>query len=109
MVKLCLVLGSVFIVLLSFCNLSVSAGESNVVLPEGVYAQWDLSKAWSISSDKRERICINGLWKFRSAESEIPGAILSDSFEGDSGNDKPDEVDGWKLQLKEYEKCKNAT
>jgi hypothetical protein len=46
-----------------------------VVLPAGVRAVWDLSKAYRESTATRERVCINGLWRWRPAEAagdEVP-------------------------------------
>jgi len=41
-----------------------------VQLPEGVKAVWDLEKAYRLSTPTRERICINGLWRWQPAEEE---------------------------------------
>jgi hypothetical protein len=35
------------------------------LLPDGVFAEWDLSKAYHETTFSRERICINGLWKWQ--------------------------------------------
>ncbi len=43
---------------------------ADVELPRGVRAVWDPSKAYRESTGTRERICINGLWRFRPAESD---------------------------------------
>ncbi|MBN1417429.1 MAG: hypothetical protein JXP34_01560, partial [Planctomycetes bacterium] len=37
-------------------------------LPPGVRAVWDLAKAWRETTPSRERISINGLWRFQPAE-----------------------------------------
>jgi hypothetical protein len=37
-------------------------------LPDGVTACWDLSKAFHEATGTRERICINGLWRWQPAE-----------------------------------------
>ena len=45
-------------------------GESvpdDVDLPEGVRAVWDLSKVYREATPTRERICINGLWRWQPA------------------------------------------
>lgn len=44
-----------------------------VELPPGVTAVWDLGKAWHQVTSTRERICINGLWRWQ------PVAERSDS------------------------------
>ena len=36
-------------------------------LPQGVRAVWDLSKAYRETTPTRERICINGLWRWQPA------------------------------------------
>ncbi|HEY3372332.1 MAG TPA: hypothetical protein VGK10_15870 [Prolixibacteraceae bacterium] len=38
---------------------------SDVILPNGVSAIWDINKAAHETSATRERICINGLWKWQ--------------------------------------------
>jgi len=50
---------------------AVTGGD--VVLPPGVKAVWDVSKAYRESTDTRERICINGLWRFKPADSYTEG------------------------------------
>ena len=40
----------------------------NVALPEGVKAVWDLDKAYRQSTPTRERVCINGLWRWQPAD-----------------------------------------
>lgn len=37
-------------------------------LPPGVRAVWDLGKAYRESSSTRERVCLNGLWRWQPAE-----------------------------------------
>jgi lysophospholipase L1-like esterase len=39
----------------------------DLALPEGVSSPWAMNKAWKQSSDTRESICLNGLWKFMPA------------------------------------------
>ena len=43
--------------------------ESAAVLPQGVKAIWDMSKAFRETTPTRERICINGLWRWQPAAS----------------------------------------
>jgi beta-galactosidase len=47
-----------------------TAGEVAVALPPGVTAQWNLAKADRWATPTRERICINGLWRWHPARSE---------------------------------------
>jgi hypothetical protein len=44
--------------------------EFAVPLPEGVKAVWDLDKAHHETTPTRERICLNGLWRWQPAESD---------------------------------------
>jgi beta-galactosidase len=41
-----------------------------VVLPTGVKAVWDIGKAEHESTASRERICLNGLWRWQPAEAD---------------------------------------
>jgi len=43
------------------------AEQSAAPLPPGVKAVWDLSKAYRQTTPTRERICINGLWRWQPA------------------------------------------
>src|SRR3990170_4848250 len=38
--------------------------ESDAPLPAGVRAVWDLEKAWREATPTRERVCLNGLWRW---------------------------------------------
>ncbi|KKL91115.1 hypothetical protein LCGC14_1897920, partial [marine sediment metagenome] len=55
----------------------VAAGEDAVIeLPEGVQAVWGLEDACRESTKTRERICINGLWRWQPADpnrDDVPG------------------------------------
>ena len=51
---------------------SIFRGKSDVVLPGGVKAVWNMAKAYSVATPTRERICINGLWNWQ------PGTPQSD-------------------------------
>ena len=51
----------------------ICEAQSVVPLPEGVRAIWDLSKAHREATPTRERICINGLWRWRPAENMTDG------------------------------------
>jgi len=54
-----------------------SGGAVSVVLPGGVRAVWDLEKAYREATPTRERICINGLWRWQPAPAKadrIPAA-----------------------------------
>ncbi|MBN1950107.1 MAG: hypothetical protein JW801_02835, partial [Bacteroidales bacterium] len=47
---------------------------SDVILPDGIKAVWDISKAFHETTPTRETICINGLWKWQ------PGTPQSDQI-----------------------------
>ncbi len=47
-----------------------TATSPEISLPEGVRAVWDMSKAYHETTPTRERICINGLWRWQPAEAE---------------------------------------
>jgi hypothetical protein len=51
--------------LLAAALASPSAAEDAVPLPAGVEAVWDLAKAFRESTPTRERICLNGLWRWQ--------------------------------------------
>ncbi len=51
-----------------------AATSSAVALPEGVKAVWDLDKAYRETTPTRERISINGLWRWQPAEHGRRGA-----------------------------------
>ncbi len=53
---------------------TVSRAQDEAVLPHGVRAVWDLSKAYREATPTRERISINGLWKWQPAD-EIDGRV----------------------------------
>ncbi len=53
----------------------ICEAQSAASLPEGVRAVWDIDKAHTETTPTRERICINGLWRWQPAEdidSEVP-------------------------------------
>src|SRR5579871_982770 len=45
----------------------VCRAQSDAPLPPGVKAVWDLAKAYRETTPTRERICINGLWRWQPA------------------------------------------
>ena len=51
-------------------RLAQGAEPSAVTLPPGVKAVWDLGKAYHETTPTRERICINGLWRWQPAEAQ---------------------------------------
>jgi len=51
--------------------------QTDGILPQGVSAVWDISKAFHETTPTRERISINGLWKWQPGtpqSDELPGA-----------------------------------
>jgi len=47
-----------------------AATSTQTPLPEGVRAVWDMSRAHRETTPTRERICINGLWRWQPAETQ---------------------------------------
>jgi hypothetical protein len=41
--------------------------QADAPLPAGVKAVWDLDKAWREKTPTRERVCLNGLWRWQPA------------------------------------------
>ncbi len=75
------VLACVFLALVggAFRAPQQAAGQEGVemALPEGVKAVWDVGKAYRESTETRERICINGLWRWqpaKGAEEAVPAS-----------------------------------
>jgi beta-galactosidase len=56
--------------LATIMNSAMGAEPSAVTLPPGVRAVWDLGKAYHETTPTRERICINGLWRWQPAEAK---------------------------------------
>ncbi|MEA3226081.1 MAG: prepilin-type N-terminal cleavage/methylation domain-containing protein, partial [Planctomycetota bacterium] len=48
----------------------VCQGGASARLPEGVRAVWDVEKAYRQSTSTRERVCINGLWRWQPADED---------------------------------------
>ena len=48
-------------------NVLRAAEQFAVALPEGVKAVWDLDKAFHETTPTRERVCLNGLWRWQPA------------------------------------------
>src|SRR5271166_1356700 len=53
---------------LAALELAGRAEQDSTPLPRGVRAVWDMSKAQREATPTRERVCINGLWKWQPAE-----------------------------------------
>ena len=51
-----------------------------VSLPQGVTAVWDLGKAYHETTPTRERICINGLWRWQPAKQGVTDAVPADNW-----------------------------
>jgi hypothetical protein len=45
-----------------------AAAQSEAPLPQGVRAVWDLDKALRETTSSRERVCLNGLWRWQPAK-----------------------------------------
>ncbi len=55
------------------------AAQSGPVLPQGVKAVWDLAKAHREQTPTRERVCINGLWRWQPA-AELTETVPTDGW-----------------------------
>jgi hypothetical protein len=55
------------ILLCGAAALACAAGQDDVKLPEGVRAVWDIGKAYREVTPTRERISVNGLWRWQPA------------------------------------------
>ncbi|MBE3070445.1 MAG: hypothetical protein IMZ66_09455, partial [Planctomycetes bacterium] len=55
------------------------AAEANGPLPAGVKVVWDLDKATHETTPTRERVCLNGLWRWQPAR-DIAGAVPADRW-----------------------------
>jgi beta-galactosidase len=63
--------GHIWIGLLAtIMNSAMGAEPSAVTLPPEVKAVWDVDKAYHETTPSRERICINGLWRWQPAEAK---------------------------------------
>jgi len=49
----------------------VGQREASAGLPEAVKAVWDVDRAYRESTDTRERICINGLWRWQPGDKGV--------------------------------------
>jgi hypothetical protein len=56
-----------------------SAAAESAVLPTGVKAVWDLDRAHRDKTGTRERICLNGLWRWQPGQ-ETAGAVPDDGW-----------------------------
>src|SRR5438046_9643958 len=52
------------------CGVNIEAA----VLPDGVKAVWDLGKAHREATATRERVCLNGLWRWQPGKG-LPDAV----------------------------------
>src|SRR5205085_6802562 len=58
---------------------AVVAAPPDVSLPPGVQAVWDLGKAYREKTPTRERVCLNGLWRWQPAR-DLADAVPSDRW-----------------------------
>lgn len=63
-------------------------------LPSGAYPEWSAAKAWRSTSSRREKICLNGLWRFRSEPRLAPVEVAEPFYEEDLGGATLEE---WKV------------
>ena len=82
----------------------------DAVLPAGVKAVWNLDKAQREKTATRERVCLNGLWRWQPARrrpTAVPGADGAISRFPPSGRDTPATPGGLPdaLRPSELEEC----
>lgn len=58
---------------------SLCVSQADAQLPSGVKAVWDLEKAWREKTQTRERVCLNGLWRWQPAR-EVTDAVPNDKW-----------------------------
>ncbi|MDP2899122.1 MAG: glycoside hydrolase family 2 TIM barrel-domain containing protein, partial [bacterium] len=61
---------AVVVSLISGATQRVSVAQSDASLPAGVKAVWDFGKAYRETTPTRERVCVNGLWRWQPAETK---------------------------------------
>jgi beta-galactosidase len=76
--ELIAVMAFMLTVCLVVTNVSGNTSE-DAQLPQGVKAVWDMSKAYNESTSTRERICINGLWRWQPAH-EFTDQVPTDGW-----------------------------
>ncbi len=74
----------------------VSADSATTVppLPEGAHPEWSAAKALRSTSSQREKICLNGLWRFRSEPRLSPVELTEPFYKEDIGAET---LNGWKV------------
>jgi beta-galactosidase len=68
--RILLFMGAVALVSMMAGTLKASQPDAStaVTLPQGVRAVWDLEKGYREKTPTRERVCLNGLWRWQPAE-----------------------------------------
>src|SRR5260370_35142385 len=56
--------------LISMAALAAAGEDIAVALPAGVKAVWDIDQAQRESTPTRERVCINGLWRWQPGQAD---------------------------------------
>ena len=73
---------AVFLVVCSvavFLTARKDADEQGTRLPPGAKAVWDMSSAYRETTPTRQRICVNGLWRWQPADGD-PAEVPSDNW-----------------------------
>ena len=71
---------SLVIVLLAVGGSNRCFAASDAPLPPGVRAVWDLDHAWREATPTRERVCVNGLWRWQPAAGQAEDAVPADGW-----------------------------
>src|SRR5262245_45833281 len=67
-----------FLISLLCGSLGFCANQTAAPLPPGVEAVWDLNKASRDTTPTRERICINGLWRWQPVDAQAQDVPTKD-------------------------------
>src|ERR1044071_4538890 len=57
-------------IVLALAAITPGFAQQAVLLPDGVKTVWDLGKAQRETTPTRERICLNGLWRWQPGEAQ---------------------------------------
>ena len=74
----------VFLIVFAAINNCAAEADAPVPLPDGVKAVWDLEKASREKSPTRERVCLNGLWRWQPAHNAKGPASLDNPVSADT-------------------------
>ena len=71
------------------------------ILPQGASVEWSWDKAWKISSAAREKVCLNGLWEFRTENRWKP--VISERIYYRDTAEKSSDVSKWSFKPQTFQ------